>query len=233
MAKNLTDLRFGIQNPLGYESSIWRLWVTGHGDAYLAIRSMAKIEKFSFHQSGICRSAFTNEHGMPLTMTDRAMFKWRRMQTPLIGEGKAARIAVLGFPTDFLSKPSNSNNNDVFWISAAPVGGATYVEFAYTYESQESIEMAFEGTSSRKLLAFTRLPSGEAFFGSSYHADWENKDLNIPGGDNSPDLVFSAVDTFNTSRPIRIRLTSPPVDGNALFLQELGGYAAPRTTSFE
>lgn len=75
MAKNIADLRFAIKNSSGLVSSIWRLWATRHGDVYLATRSMAKIEKFSFHKSGICRSAFTNEHGTPQTMTDRVMFK--------------------------------------------------------------------------------------------------------------------------------------------------------------
>jgi hypothetical protein len=229
MAKNLADLRFGIKGSSGWVSSIWRLWATRHGDVYLATRSMAKIEKLSFHKSGICRRAFTNEHGTPQTMTDRAMFKWKRPSTPAAREGKASRVAWLGFPTDYLSRPSNSDVEGVAWIDAAPAGGATYVEFAFTYESRESIEAAFCDRQERKLLAYAKLPTGEAFFGSYYHADWENKDLNMPGNGDVADLVFSPRDPHNTGRPIRICFGPAPSDEDALILQELGGYAIPGT----
>jgi hypothetical protein len=38
---------------------------------------MGHIEKVSFHESGICRRAFTREHGAPSTMTDWVMNRWR------------------------------------------------------------------------------------------------------------------------------------------------------------
>lgn len=229
MAKNLADLRFAIKSSSGQVSSIWRLWATRHGDVYLATRSMAKIEKYSFHKSGICRSAFTNEHGTPQTMTDRAMFKWKRLSTPSAGEGRASRVAWLGFPTDYLSQPSALGVEGVTWIDAAPAGGATYVEFAFTRESQESIEVAFRERHERKLLAYVELPSYEAFFGSYYHADWENKYLNVPGNGEVSDLVFSPRDPHDTGRPIRICFGPAPSDGDALILQELGGYPIPGT----
>lgn len=229
MAKNLADLRFAVRSPSGQVSSIWRLWATRHGDVYLATRTMAKIEKYSFHKSGICRSAFTNEHGTPKTMTDRAMFEWKRLSTPAAGEGKASRVAWLGFPTDYLSKPSDAGVEGMAWIEAAPAGGATYVEFAFTRESQKSIETAFRTRQERTLLAYVELPSDEAFFGSYYHADWENKDLNMPGNGEVADLAFSSHDPCNTGRPIRIRFGSAPSDGDPLVLQELGGYPMPAT----
>ena len=49
----------------------------------------------------------------------------------------------------------------------------------------------------------------------------------MSGGGDLSGLAFSTEDRLNTGRPIRIRLASAPSDGNALILQELGGYAAP------
>jgi hypothetical protein len=162
-------------------------------------------------------------------MTDRAMFKWKRLSTPAAGEGKASRVAWLGFPTDYLSRPSNSGVEGVAWIEAAPAGGATYVEFLLTREPQESIEAAFRERQERNLLAYVKLPTDEAFLGAYYYADWENKDLNMPGNSKVADLVFSPRDPYDTGRPIRIRFGPPPSDGDALVLQELGGYPMPAT----
>ena len=228
MAKNLADLRFGIRSPSAYISNIWRLWVTQKGDAYLATRSMAKIEKYSFHKSGICRSAFTNEYGTPTTMTDRAIFKWKRLTTPLAGQGKASRVAWLGFPTDYLSRKAEPSV-EVNWIEAAPPGGATYVELAFTCESRESIESAFGQRQERKLLLYVNVPGDEAVFANYYHGDWQNEDLNVPGDGKVADLLFSASDPYDTGRPIRIRFGPTPSDGDAVVLRELGGYAIPGT----
>lgn len=233
MAKNLADLRFAVRSPSGQVSSIWRLWATRHGDVYLATRKMAMIEKYSFHKSGICRSAFTTEHGTPKTMTDRAIFKWNRLPTPAAGKGQASRVAWMGFPTDYLSRPSNSNVKGVTWIEAAPTGGATYIEFFFTRESRESIEMAFRERQERYLLVCVELPSGEVFSGSYYHGDWENKDLKIPGNGKVSDLLFSQHDPYDTGRPIRIRFGPSPSDGDDLVLQELGGYPTPSMPNLE
>lgn len=200
MAKNLTDLRFAIKSSSGHVSSIWRLWATGHGDVYLATRSMAKIEKYSFHKSGICRGAFTNEHGTPQTMTDRAMFKWKRLPTPTAGERKASRVAWLGFPTDYLSQPPVSGVE--VWLGSRRRRPAELPTLnLHSHESQESIEAAFRERRERKLLAYVALPSDEAFFGNYYHADWENKDLNMPGNGEVADLVFSPRNPYGSGRP--------------------------------
>jgi hypothetical protein len=225
MAKNIFDLRFAIKNDSGMKSHIWRLWVTSHGDVYLATRTMAKIEKFSFHKSGICRSAFTTEYGTPKSLPDRAMYKWNRLQTPPAGEGRAVRVAWLGFPTDFLSRIPELDAKNIVWIDAAPAGCATYVELSYTHDSEAFVRMTFQESQDRKLLAYVILPTNESFFICYYHSDWENKEIKIPGNGEVADLIFSHHDPLNTGRPIRIRFGSAPKDGDALVLQELGGYA--------
>jgi hypothetical protein len=228
MSKKLADLRFGIKNSLGYVSNIWRLWVTSHGDVYLATRSMAGIEKYSFHKSGICRSAFTKEYGTPKSLTDRVIFKWQRLATPPTGQGKAARVALIAFPTDYLSK-NGDPSLEVNWIEAAPPGGATYLDLAFTCESRDSVETSFSQRQERKCLLYVNLPGEEAVLLDYYHSDWENEDLKIPGNGIVSDLLFSANDPYETGRPIRIRFGPRPSNGDAMLLRELGGYAVPGT----
>ena len=225
MSKNLYDLRFGIKRGDGYISNIWRLWITSSGDVYLATRMMGGIEKFSFHLSGICRSAFTKEYGTPATMSDRAIFKWVRTKTPALGSGGASRIAWIAFPTDFLSRNTEASKAKVDWIHATEPGGATYIEMAYTIESEQTVRSAFS-ENSKLLHSYTSLPNGEAFFVASYQSDWENADLRSPSAQDSvfPELMFSADAPNDTGRPIRIRFGPRPKDGDALVLQELGGY---------
>lgn len=224
MGKNLFDLRFVIEDEDGFRSSQWRLWITPPGDVYLTTRGMGGIQKYSFHQSGICRSAFTKEHGAPGAMPDRAMFKWKRVQTPSAGAGGASRVAWIAFPTDFLSR-LKAPTAKTTPITAAPPNGATYLEFGYTFESEAFVVSAFQGNQ-RRLHSYTKLPSDEAFFICSYHGDWENKDLNSPAAAGSvfPHLLFSANDPLNTGRPVRLLFGPRPKDGDALVLQELGGY---------
>ena len=54
-------------------------------------------------------------------------------------------------------------------------------------------------------------------------------DLNARTGSFFTDLLFSADDPDDTGRPVRIRFGPQPKDGDALVLQELGGF--PETTN--
>jgi hypothetical protein len=225
MGKNLFDLRFVIERQDGLRSSPWRLWIAADGDLYLTTRRMGGIQKYSFHQSGICRSAFTKEHGPAPGMADRAMFSWKRAQTPPEGGGGASRVAWIAFPTDYLSRTTPPSKSTIL-VTAAPQGGATYLEVGYTYESEQFVLAAF-GSNLRRLHSYTNLPGGEAVFVSSYHSDWVNTDLHSPPGTGSvfPKLLCSANDPANTGRPVRLLFGPIPKDGDALVLQELGGYA--------
>lgn len=228
MSKNILDLRFGVKRPDGYISTVWRLYATRNGDVYLS-SSLRGVVKYSFHQSGICRNAFTNEHiekhGMPKSMTDRAMSKWRRNPTPL-NSNEASMVAMIAFPTDFLSREQKTERKKVTWVDAAPSGRATYFELAYTSGSENKIRSLLSSGENRKLLKYGRLSDNEALIAMYYHGDWENKDINSPASDESifPNLLFSSNDPDDTGRPIRIVIESIPKDGDALIMQELGGY---------
>lgn len=224
MGKNRFDLRFVVERTDGFRSSPWRLWVTRRGDLYLSVRQMGGIQKYSFHLSGICRSAFTQEYGILPGMTDRATFKWRRALTPLSGHGGASRVALIAIPTSYLSRTAPPVPNTTV-IDSAPMGGATYIEVGYTFESESFVVKAFQ-RNLRRLHSFTQLPTHESVFVCSYHSDWQDTDLKSPSGPGSvfPELLFSANDPQNTGRPIRMLFNPLPKDGDALIVQELGGF---------
>src|SRR3569833_2493819 len=161
MGKNLFDLRFVIEGDEGFCSSQWRLWITSPGDVYLTTRSMGGVKKYSFHQSGICRDAFTTEYGVPKTMADRAISRWKRAQTPLAGGGGASSVALIAFTTDFLSR-STTQTKKTNKKNTAQTGGATNLEKAFTFESEAFVLSAFQGNH-RRLHSYTMLPSGESF----------------------------------------------------------------------
>ena len=58
-----------------------------------------------------------------------------------------------------------------------------------------------------------------------YHADWDNKDLRVPGHGAVADVLFSAADPLATGRPLRHRFGPAPKDEEAVLLLELGGAA--------
>ena len=118
---------------------------------------------------------------------------------------------------------------EILWIDAAPQGGATYLEFAFTKEPESMIRGAFNERQERHILRYTLLPFGDAFFVNYYHADWENRNLTVPGDGQVNDLLFSADDPDDTGRPIRIRFGPRPDDRGAVVLRELGGFAVVRT----
>ena len=225
MGKNLFDLRFAVRRADGYTSLPWRLWITSQGDVYLASRSMAAVEKYSFHWSGICRHAFTKEHGPGRTMQDRVLQKWKRVETPMEGAGQASRVAWMAFPTDYLSRLVIKDAGKIHWIAAAPPGGAAYVDLAFTAESEGSVRAAL-GSSEKTLVSYTALSPEEAFIIFTYHSDWENKDISSPTKPGSifPDLLFSPNDPGDTGRPVRACIQSHPSDGDAVHIQEIGGY---------
>jgi hypothetical protein len=225
MSRNLLDIRFGVRRPDGFVSGVWRLWVTRHGDAYLTAKASAGISKYSFHISGVCRSAFTSQHGTPSTMTDRAIFKWHRATTPPLGADSASRVAWIAFPTDFLSRPFQKDDSRTVWIDAAPSGGATYFELSFTAEPESRIKEALAIRQERHLLGFVEIPTGESVLASYHYGDWANRDLHMPGEGNGADVLFSANDPSNTGRPIRIIFGPSTADGDSMMLQELGGFA--------
>src|SRR5487761_2361636 len=161
----------------------------------------------------------------PMALRDRAGFKWRRAATPPRGSGRAARVAWIAFPTDYLSRPTVEDDGEIFWIAAAPACGATYVEFAYAAEPEQGIRGVLDVMQDRTLVRCAELPGGETLVIFCYHADWENKDLRVPGHGAVADVLFSADDPLASGRPLRHRFGPMPKDQEAVLLLEMGGAA--------
>ena len=225
MSNYLLDLSFGIKRPDGYVSDVWRASTTRLGDFRLVTSSIAGVEEYSFDKSGMCRSAHSGGESLHATLRDRAGFRWRRAATPPRGSGRAARVAWIAFPTDYLSRPTAEDDGNIFWIAAAPACGATYVEFAYAAEPEQGIRGVLDVMQDRTLVRCAALPNGETLVIFCYHADWDNKDLRVPGNGLAADVLFSADDPLASGRPLRHRFGPVPKDEEAVLLLEMGGAA--------
>lgn len=225
MSRFLLDFSFGIKRADGYVSDIWRASTTRLGDFHLATSSIAGAEEYRFNKSGMCRGTHSGTEGGPEALRSRAGFKWRRAATPPRGSGRAARVAWIAFPTDYLSRPTLEDDGGILWIAAAPACGATYVEFAYAAEPEAGIRGVLDVMQDRTLVRCAALPNGETLVIFCYHADWENKDLRVPGHGVAADVLFSAEDPLASGRPLRHRFGPAPKDEEAVLLLEMGGVA--------
>jgi hypothetical protein len=223
VAQNLFESRFCIRRNDGHMSGLWKFWITKAGDVYLAGRSMGGIEKYSFHVSGICRHAFTSEHGIPATMTDRAMSKWRRAAIPPNG---VSRVAWMAFPTDHLLPGPKEHPSKTHIFPAAPRGMATYVDLGFVTDSETVVHESFAVRKERNLVHYVSLPNGEAFILYWYFAEWNEHVRTLTG--EKQDIVFGG-DSEDWIGPfVRVCFSPTPKDGDAIQISEQGGYAVAR-----
>jgi hypothetical protein len=89
--------RIAIGDKKGTRSAVWVV-ATAKNDVYAAHRTSQGIEKISFHQSRICRRAFTAEHGTPAGMTGRTISRWVRSETMPAGAQGMVRLLSVSFP---------------------------------------------------------------------------------------------------------------------------------------
>ncbi len=223
MSKNLADLSFRVSGPLGVFSGEWRLWATRHGDVYLASRSFAKDIKVSFHQSGICRYAYTKEAGAPGTLPDRLMMRWRRPSLQPKGSALYTRLAWLAFPADYLSRGNVAPRLGSTHIPAAPPGQATYVEVCLSPDSLSRIRQSLPNRADMRIELHAALKDGQSLWVYSYHAEWSGEDFQILASHGLPGYRFNRLETEHPHRPIRFAALLPPKDGEALQVTEFGG----------
>ena len=89
-------MRFGVGDPMGRCSSVWRVWAEGRaGDVYVACRQAIGALKVSLHASGDFREAYTLPYmaqaGIP--RGERVRLQWSRLD-PEDGWIYAYRIKV-------------------------------------------------------------------------------------------------------------------------------------------
>lgn len=223
------NIRVAVGSAIGPKSSVWRFW-SNKDDIYAAHRSMAHIDKISFHASGICRCAFTAEYGTPPTLSDRAMTKWRRLPTPPLGEGKGSCVLTVIVPTILLSattKPAPTKS--VVWLTPRSLTSATVLELFFTAEPEASVQEEFARRGERQVVTYFQLPSRQAICIAVSHSEWGQEDLCMPAsGHESQHLIVSSSDPYRSGRPYRLTIFKTPKDGDALLCHEFGAYKVPQ-----
>ena len=143
--KDRNALRFAVGNPNEYRSSIWRLWVEAN-DVYLASRFAARLLKFSLHQSGIWRLAWTSESGVKAKdSNDRVEKRWQRPAEFYPGWVQGPSVIV---PYTNIEKSFEHNKkpylNKVIWVLPPTPGNKHHLTILFVDSSatQESWKRA-------------------------------------------------------------------------------------------
>ncbi len=223
MSRNVADFRFTVNNEELGHSSVWRYWVTRHGDIYISSRNMARIAKLSFHRSGICRYAFTTEHGASSGINDRLVNRWLRPHIPHSESDTFARLAWLIFPTDYLSQSPLPGTQKVELIPSATSGMATFVEVGLCRHTEIKLIESIGSEVRGGITSYAPIFEDVAAFMRWSHGPWEIRDINVLASHGIPAYRFLANETSENARRIRIIMQTHPRDGDAIHILELGG----------
>jgi hypothetical protein len=142
---------------VGHRSSIWRIWANkGSSDIYVAAGNIAGIQKYSLHQSGRWRYAFTAQAADDWIAEgdDRAIDKWERPSEDEAGWIAAVRIAVR---SEDVSEVPNDDTSEgkVSWVPAPPEGHVASIMITLV-----TPDTGVEGQIPGKLLDAFVLPNG-------------------------------------------------------------------------
>jgi len=205
------NMRSGVGSPVGPRSSTWRVVSQGN-DIYVS-QGNSKSSKLSFHQSGICRDAFRQEFGVPITMTDRLMYKWVRGPVPDAMSGHACLLLRLWIATDFLSTATAIPTKKALWLDPAPTGGGRVIELLLSKDEEERLVNELDGQ--RTLIAYYRLPNGIAAVVATGIVQGSDEDFVVPASHHQKrSLLISASDPDNSGRPVRFFIGNNPNDGD-------------------
>src|SRR5687767_5404883 len=111
-------------------------------------------------------------------------------------------------PTDHLSDSIQTPERQVRWILPAPPGGATIVDFFFTYVPEPRAREYYGTRSNEELITYFALPTGEFFGIACSHGTYDRDDLIIEShGDQSDDLIFPRQATQSDGRAVRLLLS--------------------------
>ena len=223
MSKNLANLRFGVVDEKYGHSSVWRLWVTKHGDIYLATKGMAGMLKVSFHKSGICRYAYTTEFANTRQVEDRLLHKWLRPKVPEAHANQIGRLCSLGIPTNYLSHPTSGPDTKLIQVPAAPPSGTTVIEIGVTRDSENTVLATTGEAVDWGMLLWAPLSADVSLFVRWYHSEEIIGDMNMPASHGLSGYRFAHPELEQPARPIRLHMQSNPADHDCLFVIERGG----------
>jgi hypothetical protein len=228
--KRNTPFRIAIRSGAAC-SNVWRL-STRKSEAYLAVGE-AKVDKFSFHSSGICRHAFTSEFGTPSGMHDRVMTRWKRAPIPPPNTEKGASVLEVAFPTDFLSTAFPEVPREVHWLPAAPEGHSTHLAFIFSADPPQTVQ-PLVARGEGELCAAFELENYNWFYIVRFQSAFRGQEIRLPNaGKRRFDFVIARHDTTNSGRPFRLLLMSNPSDGEKMQAWEYGAVRADPEAAFE
>ena len=162
-------LRFGIGDPDGLQSGIWRAWADpGKSDVYVAIRTIAGDWKISLHESGDCNASITEQAVSRFNDAyiqnggSRHLDKWKRqvLTGPLLSIPMRIR-----FPQSELRPcvETLSKKKEVHWIPSPPPGHSVDVVCMFTSQKTETEDWPWRSNGGG-FLASTKLQNGETFW---------------------------------------------------------------------
>jgi len=215
------DLRLAVGSAIGPKSSVWRLF-SRKSDVYVWV-GQNRNSKLSFHASGICRNAFTQEYGLPVGMSDRVMHKWRMAQLPPAGSGRATLLLRIWIATDFLAlRPPPQK--PVTWIPAAEKGSGRAVELMLSPETKA--EFLNQIGEDRTLIAYAHLPNGAAAVVTTHIAAGPTGEAAaVPASHHESRTLICAPTTPETAeRSAFLFMGNDPKDGDCKEIWEMSGY---------
>lgn len=219
MAKDLS-VRIAIGHPSDRHSTVWSFFTT-NSEVYAAHRTGARVEKFSFHSSRICRRAYVDTHPLPPSMSDRVFHRWNRAETSPAGEGKAVAVLSVIFPEGHLSPDLPATAKKGIWLPAPVRGEARILQVLFTREGEEEVRRQLMGAG-HSLVLYHGLPNGEAVAIRSWANEFEQRDLIVEASHGVPrDLVLPSVFEVGVKRPVGLTMYLQPDEMRCI---ELSGY---------
>jgi hypothetical protein len=223
IGKKNPRFRIAVADPDNRRSNIWRIAVRKN-DVYVSTGGGAPA-KFSFHESGICRDAFTGEFGAPPGMDDRVMKRWRRADIPAANTGRACSVLEIVIPTDFLSDGLEAPAKEICWVGAAAPGRSKSIEMFFSADTPDVAQPLMQKGQFEPQAAI-RLDNGKWLYVTSCNIEFAGQEIRIPAtGKRRFDFLIKRGNAGDTApRVARILVMNNPADGDKLIVWEYGAF---------
>jgi hypothetical protein len=147
---------------VGERSSVWRIWANKRSsDVYIAARNIADVQKFSLHQSGVWRYAWTatGAEGHVPEGQDRVIDRWHRGDEEPNGWNDSLIIRVRS--EDVTPIPGDAQPEEgVRWLPKPPAGMTAGIHVVMANPDKGVAKMPSEA----RLVDALALPNGQAVF---------------------------------------------------------------------
>ena len=144
---------------VGLRSSIWRFWANpSTSDLYVSSRTVAGVQKYSFHQSGDFRYAWTTrEHALAYSGSEeRILDRWSRPPSDVNGWTRVLSIWTRAEDITPIVG-DDTRQEEVLWLAPPQPGSARAIHVALVRPDLGTLEL--KGMAPLEVI---RLASGEA-----------------------------------------------------------------------